>query len=114
MVTKTLYEVLGVSGDASDDEIKSAFKSLAKRYHPDVTEMEKEMAGETFKKIAAAYEILSNPAKRNMYDQSLKYGGFEVQSRLMYEWVYLAYLDDYGWFPRYAKEWNEHHDVMYR
>jgi curved DNA-binding protein CbpA len=113
MVTKTFYEVLGVSDDASDEEIKSAFKRLAKRYHPDVTEIDREIAEETFKKIAAAYDVLSSPAKRSMYDQSLKYGGFEVRPEPMYDWIYLAYMDDYGWFPRYVKEWNEHHEVMY-
>jgi DnaJ-class molecular chaperone len=114
MVTKNLYDLLGVEDDAPDEEIKSAFRRLAKKYHPDVTEDSRELAEEKFKEIAKAYEILSNPAKRSIYDQSLKYGSFEVKSQPKYEWVYLNYLDDYGWFPRYRREWNEHHDVMYR
>ncbi len=114
MVTKTLYDVLEVPEGASGDEIKSAYRRLAKKYHPDVAEGDRGLAEEIFKKISAAYDVLSNPAKRNMYDQSLKYGGFETVSGPAYEWVYLGYLDDYGWSPRYKREWNEHHDVMYR
>ena len=114
MVTKTLYEVLDVSNNASDEEIKSAFRRLAKKYHPDVAEGDRKLAEEEFKEIAAAYDVLSNPAKRSMYDQSLKYGAFKVRSQPMHEWVYLTYLDDYGWFPRYRKGWNERHDMMYR
>jgi DnaJ-class molecular chaperone len=114
MVTKTLYDVLEVSEGASGDEIKSAFRRLAKKHHPDVAEGDRELAEEAFKKISTAYDVLSNPAKRSMYDQSLKYGGFKVQSQPMYEWVCLTYLDDYGWFPLHEREWNEHHDVMYK
>jgi molecular chaperone DnaJ len=114
MVTKTLYDVLGVSDDASEEEIKSAFRRLAKKYHPDVAEVDKKESEEIFKRIIAAYDVLSDSARRNMYDQSLKYGGFRVQPYPRYERVYLTYLDDYAWFPKYRKEWNEHHDVMYR
>ncbi|MFQ5816177.1 MAG: DnaJ domain-containing protein [Candidatus Hydrothermarchaeaceae archaeon] len=114
MVMKTLYEILGVSEDASEDEIKFAFKRLAKKYHPDVAKMDKDEAEEEFKRIAAAYEVLSDEAQRRMYDHSFKYGGFRVGPQPVYEWVYLTYMDSYGWFPRYARVWNEHHDVMYR
>lgn len=114
MVTKTLYEVLGVPDDASEDDIKLAFRKLAKKYHPDVAEMDRGSAEEAFKEISAAYDTLSNPARRTMHDQNLKYGGFEVRPQPAYEWRYLAYMDDYGWFPRYTRTWNEHHDVMYR
>jgi DnaJ-class molecular chaperone len=113
MVTKTYYDVLEVSRDAHEEEIKSSFRRLAKKYHPDVAGGDRKMAEEAFKEIAAAYEVLSNPVKRSMYDQNLKYGGFNMQPQPAYEWIYLTYLDDYGWFPKYRKEWNEHHDVMY-
>lgn len=114
MAAKNLYTLLGVSEDASVKEIKSAFKRLAKKYHPDVSKLDKKEAEEAFKKIAAAYDVLSDDVKRKFYDQSLKYGGFQVQQRPKYEWVYLPYLDAYGWFPIYARVWNEHHDIMYR
>ncbi len=113
MVTKTLYDVLGVSEDATSNEIKVAFKRLAKKYHPDVAKIQKEAAEGTFKEIASAYSVLSNSAERQMYDHSLKYGGFKTPPEPAFDWVYLNYLDSYAWFPRYQKAWNEHHDVMY-
>ena len=62
------YETLGVSKTASEDEIKSAFRKLARKYHPDVAKDKKE-AEEKFKQINEAYEVLSEPEKRRKYDQ---------------------------------------------
>lgn len=62
------YEVLGVSKGASDDEIKKAFRKEAKKYHPDLHPGDKE-SEKKFKEINEAYEILSNPDKRQKYDQ---------------------------------------------
>ena len=61
------YEVLGVSKNASDEEIKRAFRKLAKQYHPDVNK--EPGAEEKFKEIGEAYAILSDPQKRASYDQ---------------------------------------------
>ena len=61
------YETLGVSRDASDAEIKKAFRKLARRYHPDVAK-DKDIAEEKFKAINEAYEVLSDPDKRKKYD----------------------------------------------
>jgi len=62
------YEVLGVSKDASDDDIKKAYRKLAKENHPDLHPGDKECE-ERFKEINEAYEILSDPQKKSMYDQ---------------------------------------------
>ena len=62
------YETLGVSKTATDEEIKSAFRKLARKHHPDVAK-DKASAEEKFKQINEAYEVLSDPAKRQKYDQ---------------------------------------------
>ena len=72
--TKTYYDVLGVEQNASDEEIKKAFRKLAVKYHPDHGGDE-----EKFKEISEAYETLSNPEKRKEYDQLLMFGGIPGQ-----------------------------------
>jgi molecular chaperone DnaJ len=63
-----LYEVLGVSKDASERDIKKAYKKLAMKYHPDRTKGDKDLEMK-FKEVRAAYEVLSDPQKRSAYDQ---------------------------------------------
>src|SRR6478752_1739830 len=62
------YETLGVSKTAKEDEIKSAFPKLARKYHPDVAK-DKKAAEEKFKQINEAYEVLGDPEKRRKYDE---------------------------------------------
>lgn len=67
MNKRDYYEVLGVDKNASDADIKSAFRKLAKKYHPDVSK--EENAAEKFKEAQEAYAVLSDPDKRKQYDQ---------------------------------------------
>lgn len=67
MAKKDFYEVLGVSKNATEQEIKSAYRKLARTHHPDVDKSEG--AAEKFKEISEAYQVLSDPQKRKTYDQ---------------------------------------------
>src|ERR671920_2640380 len=69
MATKRdYYEILGVPKNASDEEIKKAYRKLAMKYHPDRNEGDKSAEGK-FKEAKEAYEMLSAPEKRSAYDQ---------------------------------------------
>ena len=63
------YEVLGVQKNATDEELKKAYRQLAKKYHPDANPNNKEEAEKKFKEVNEAYEVLSDKQKRSMYDQ---------------------------------------------
>src|SRR2546430_14635598 len=73
--TKDYYQVLGVPEAATVDEIKRAFRRLAKQHHPD-RNPGKPQAAERFKEINEAHDVLSDPAKRKQYDQLRRYGAF--------------------------------------
>lgn len=88
------YEVLGVQKTASPDEIKSAYRKLARQYHPDVSKEPKEVAEEKFKEISEAYEVLSDAEKRKMYDQ---YGHAGVNGQFGeggFNWSDFTHQDD--------------------
>ena len=69
MSKKDYYEILGVPKDASDAEIKKAFRKLAIKYHPDKNRDDPKAAEEKFKEVNEAYSVLSNKQKRAQYDQ---------------------------------------------
>jgi molecular chaperone DnaJ len=82
-MSEDFYDVLGISRDASEDEIKDAYRTKAREYHPDVSDDPN--AEEKFKKIKKAKEVLTDEQKRSAYDrmghdrftQAEKHGGFD-------------------------------------
>jgi molecular chaperone DnaJ len=74
-LAEDLYKVLGVSKKASDEEIKKAYRKLARKYHPD-RNPDDPKAEERFKEISAAHDVLSDPQKRKEYDQGGQFANF--------------------------------------
>ncbi len=68
MLKRDCYEILSVSRDASDEEIKKAYRQMALKYHPDRNPGDKE-AENNFKEASEAYDVLRDPEKRSLYDQ---------------------------------------------
>ncbi|HEX3534192.1 MAG TPA: molecular chaperone DnaJ [Gemmatimonadaceae bacterium] len=77
--SKDFYNVLGVSSTASQDEIKKAYRKLAKKNHPDANASDAK-AAERFKEISEANNVLSDPVKRKQYDEMRRYGAFDGTS----------------------------------
>ena len=71
---KNYYETLGVSEEATQEEIKKSFRELAKKWHPDRNPDDKKKSEEKFKEVSEAYSTLSDEAKKAQYDHKRKYG----------------------------------------
>jgi curved DNA-binding protein len=84
MAATDYYKTLGIDKNASDSDIKKAYRKLAMKYHPDHTKGDK-TAEEKFKKISEAYAVLSDPEKRKQYDT---YGSADFQQRFSQEDIF--------------------------
>ena len=94
MAKPDFYEILGVSRNATNEELKSAFRTLARKYHPDVNK--EPDAEEKFKEINEAYAVLSDPEKRRVYDQ---YGAEGLNGMGgMPDWTSMDFSDILGEF----------------
>ncbi|MFA4901351.1 MAG: DnaJ C-terminal domain-containing protein [Desulfobaccales bacterium] len=82
------YQILGVSRDATADEIKKAYRKLAMKYHPDKAKGDKKQAEEKFKQISEAYAVLSNPEKKKEYDE---FGSQAFRSKFSQEDIFKGF-----------------------
>lgn len=105
---KDYYKILGISNDASQEEIKKAFRKLALQYHPDRNPGDK-VAEEKFKEINEAYSCLSDPVKRSNYDkygspEGPSFSGFDFATGTPFSDIFSDIFDDFfGGFGRSTK-----------
>ncbi|MFN3995862.1 MAG: DnaJ domain-containing protein [bacterium] len=102
---KDYYEILGVSRNATEKELKEAYRRLVKKYHPDLNPTNRQEAERIFKEINEAYEVLSDPEKRKLYD---KYGHNWKNANQSYQQNYNPYQQyQYNYQSKAAKDLEE-------
>lgn len=114
MANKNYYEILGVDKNASEQEIKTAFRKLSRKYHPDMqsgkTDTEKKQAEDKFKELAEAYDVLSNPDKRQNYDNFGESGNFEFSGMhdfmARHAGMFSSMFSDFGFNP-FGRQFNK-------
>ncbi len=109
------YQSLNISPNASQEEIKRAYHTLAKEWHPDAKRHEREKATERFAEISAAYEILSDAGKRKKYDFYREYSsGYADRTGSGYQQAYSEEWDDLSkWFQEiYEKHLHRAHQQV--
>jgi len=96
MADSSLYDILGVTRNSSDSDIKKAYRKLAKEYHPD----KNPKAGDKFKEISFAYEVLSDPKKKEVYDrhgiEGLQNGGVDVSGMSFHDDIFSQFFGMFG------------------
>ena len=94
MADRDFYKILGVERGATEDDIRKAYRKLARKYHPDINPGNKE-AENKFKDISVANDVLSDPQKRKLYDEFGEQGiasGFDADKARTYkQWQEQAY-----------------------
>lgn len=109
-MAKDYYKILGVSKDATQDEIKKAYRKLARKWHPDINPGNKE-AEEKFKDISRAYEVLGDEEKRKLYDEFGEEGlqaGFDADKAREYK-KWQEYQQSAGWKQASGEPFGRYH-----
>ncbi|MEK6559283.1 MAG: DnaJ domain-containing protein, partial [Planctomycetota bacterium] len=91
---RNYYEILGIDGKASKEEIKSAYRTLAKKFHPDLNKDNPKLAEEKFKEVSEAYEVLIDDNKRARYDQYGHAGVASDFSKDGFTWRDFSHISD--------------------